>query len=238
MKNNYLKKLTLAFIAFLLVMPILWAGNITVNTLDHAGNSISGVFKIFQGPNYLGQWNGGETVTLTDGNTYKFKAIYNTTSSSKTYTVNGDETLDFKTTEVTLHFSGSYCNYQGAGSWKAFQRPTMELYPKDFYGNTMKFQFGKVWNDKRYVYKTIDYEGETSIEKTITVLQLLGHDGTPISGGTAKGGYSSPTLWHVAGSTNAQGLLMDCRDGNPSPTGIPDVSPQWKSNSRSSGFIH
>ena len=203
-------------IFFLFVCAFTWAGNITVNTLDHAGNSISGVFKIWHGPNYLGQWNGGETVTLTDGNTYKIKAMYKSTSTSQSHTVSGDAIIDFKTTKVTLHFAGAYCNYQGSGSWKPFNRPSMELFPKDAYGNTMKFQFGKVWNDKRYMYKTIDYAGEESIEKTITILQLLGHDGTPISGGKAKGGYTSPTLWYVAGSTNAEGLLMDCRDGNPS----------------------
>lgn len=208
--------MSLCLLGFLATQPA-YGGDITVNTLASDGSPIAGQFHVQLGPNYLGTFNSGDQVSLTDGQTYKIWASYLSTSTSRVmYNVAGDATLEFSTTEITIHFSGGYCNYRGSGSWRSFSRPTMELFPKDYYGNTMRFQFGKKWNDKRTMEKEIDYEGETSIEKTIAVLQLLGHDGSPISGASARGGYTSPTLWFVPGSTNANGLLLDCRDGNPS----------------------
>ncbi len=179
--------------------------------------TIAGDVRVQLGPNYIGTFPSGSVVTLNDGLTYKIWATYLSTSTARlNYTVNGNDALNFSTTEVTIHFSGGYCNYQGSGSWKSFTRPTMQLFPKDFYGNTMEFQFGDKWNNTRYMYKTIDYEGQTRIEKTIAVLQLLAHDGTPISGATARGGNGAAFgTWHVPGTTDAKGLLMDCRNGNP-----------------------
>ena len=211
-----MRKLTLILSILFLFATASWAGNITVTINDHSGTLLPGAkFKVFKGPNYLGEYNSGQTVNLTDGQTYKIFAHYKSTSTDRiNYTVNGDANLTFQTTLVTLHFGGGYLNYKGSGSWKSFTRPSMELFPNDFYGNTMKFQFGDVWNNTRYMYKTIDYKGKTSIEKTVAILQLLDHAGNPLAGGTAKGGYSNPTIWHVSGSTNAQGLLMDMRDGH------------------------
>lgn len=195
----------------------LFAGDITLTTLDSYGNPIAGDVRVQLGPNYIGTFPSGSVVTLNDGLTYKIWATYLSTSTARlNYTVNGNDALNFSTTEVTIHFSGGYCNYRGSGSWKSFTRPTMQLFPKDFYGNTMEFQFGDKWNNTRYMYKTIDYEGQTSIEKTIAVLQLLAHDGSPISGATARGGNGAAFgTWHVPGTTDAKGLLMDCRNGNP-----------------------
>lgn len=199
-----------------LLVTSAYAGNITVNTLASDGSPIAGQFHVQLGPNFLGTYNSGDQVALSDGQTYKIWASYlNTSTPRLMYTVAGDATLEFRTTNITIHFSGGYCNYRGSGSWRSFSRPTMELFSRDYYGNTMRFQFGKVWNDPRTMEKEIDYEGETSIEKTIAVLQLLGHDGSPISGASARGGYTTPTLWFVPGSTNANGLLLDCRDGHP-----------------------
>lgn len=193
------------------------AGDITFNTYDSQGNPIAGSIRITLGPNNVGTYPSGSTVTLNDGSNYKIWATYKGTSTSRmNYTPNGNDVIDFNTTSITIHFSGGYCDYRSTNSWTSFSRPTMELFPKDFYGNTMKFQIGHKWNDKRYVYKEIDYEGQTSIEKTFAVLVLKGHDGSPLSGGAARGGYSSPSLWHVNGTTDGDGLLLDCRDGNPS----------------------
>ena len=191
------------------------AGNITVDIKDHSGNMLTAAkFKIFKGPNYIGEYTSGTSVLLQDGHTYKIFAHYKCSSTDRlNYTVNGNATLTFQTTLVTLHFGGGYLNYRGCGAWKSFSRPSMELFPNDFYGNTMKFQFGDVWNNKRYVYKTLNYKGKTSITKTVAVLQLLDHNGNPMAGGTATGGTNTPTTWHVSGSTNTQGLLMDMRDG-------------------------
>ena len=52
-----------------------------------------------------------------------------------------------------------------------------------------------------------------SIEKTISIIRVLGHDDNAIAGASARGGYATPTSWHVSGSTNAQGLLIDLRNG-------------------------
>jgi hypothetical protein len=214
--------LTWIFLLFVsLGVALSQAAPLTVNTYDSQGNPIAAKYKVFKGSNYVGEFDSGNSVQLDVGEIYTVFAHYlNTSTQRETFTMpQGGKTYDFSTTSITFHFSGGYLDYRGSGSWKAFQKPTMELFPKDFYGNTMQFQFGKVWNDKRFMTVTLDYKGKTSIDKTVAVLQLLDSYGNPISGATARGGYGTNySTWHVSGSTNADGLLMDMRDYNGSST--------------------
>lgn len=200
-----------------------FAGNLTVNVNSSSGGSLpnAATFQVFKGPNYVGSFAAGSTISLTTGATYTLFALYdNTTTSRQTFVSDaGGDVYNFRTTSVTFHFSGGYLEYRGAGSWSSFGKTsgvwnTRELFPKDFYGNTMSFHTGYVWNDVRGYDFTIDYEGKTSIEKTIAILRVLNSDNAPIAGVTFRGGYTSPTVWHVPGSTNSAGLLADIRDGN------------------------
>lgn len=51
-----------------------------------------------------------------------------------------------------------------------------------------------------------------TFEKVANVIKVLDHNGNPIAGATARGGVgASFGTWHVAGSTNANGCLLDLR---------------------------
>lgn len=199
-----------------------YAADVRVYTFDSQGNPIAGEFKIQKGPNFIGTFNSGDTANLTTGDTYKIWAIYESTSTERvnlTVSAAGDS-LAFHTTNVKFHFSGGYLDYRGSGSWRSFGKDTTtnewqarELFPFDFYGDTMRINTGYVWNDVRGVQFDIYYKGLTSVEKTISVLRVWDSYGSPISGATARGGYATPTVWHVPGSTNANGLLLDLRNG-------------------------
>lgn len=198
-----------------------YAADVRVYTFDSQGNPIAGEFKIQKGPNFIGTFNSGDTANLTAGDTYKIWAIYESTSTERVnLTVNATgDSLAFHTTNVKFHFSGGYLDYRGSGSWRSFgpkvggEWPARELFPFDYYGDTMRINTGYVWNDVRGVQFDIYYKGLTSVEKTISVLRVWDSYGSPISGATARGGYATPTVWHVPGSTNANGLLLDLRNG-------------------------
>ena len=197
------------------------AADVRVYTFDSQGNPIAGTFKVSKGPNFIGTFNSGDTANLVAGDIYKIWAIYENTSTERVMlTVSpGGDSLAFNTTNVKFHFSGGYLDYRGSGSWKSFgpkvngEWPARELFPFDFYGDTMKIHTGHVWNDHRGLNFDIYYKGQTSVEKTISVIRVLDSYGNPTSGATARGGYATPTVWHVSGSTNANGLLIDLRNG-------------------------
>lgn len=197
------------------------AADVRVYTFDSQGAPIPGTFKVQKGPNFIGTFNSGDTADLTVGDVYKIWAIYENTSTERVMlTVSaGGDSLAFNTTNVKFHFSGGYLDYRGSGSWKSFgpkvggEWPARELFPFDFYGDTMQIHTGHVWNDVRGINFDIYYKGQTSVEKTISVIRVLDSYGNPISGSTARGGYATPTVWHVPGSTNSNGLLLDLRDG-------------------------
>lgn len=198
------------------------AADVRVYTFDSQGNPIAGQFTVYDGPSLVGVYNSGDTADLTVGHTYKIWAQYDQTSTMRimhTVSAPGDS-LAFSTTNVKFHFSGGYLNFRGSGSWKSFGKDTItnewndrELFAFDFYGDTMRIQTGYVWNDTRNIEFDIYYKGQSSVEKTLAVLQVLDSKGDPIAGTTARGGYATPTTWFVPGSTNSDGLLLDCRDG-------------------------
>ncbi|MFC0878061.1 T9SS type A sorting domain-containing protein [Saccharicrinis sp. FJH2] len=219
MKKN---KTFLLLCLFLLTLGFSAEGaTVLVNTYDSQGNPIEAKYQVFKGPNYVGQYDAGTSVDLTVGDTYRLFAIYESTSTDRVEFVVAPEgnTFNFSTTRITIHWSGGYLDYRASGSWRSFGATdgiwnTRELFPNDFYGNTMTFHIGYKWNDPRSMVVEMDYHGLTSIEKVFSQLQLLDHDGNPLAGGKARGGYSSPTQWFVSGETNADGLLLDIRDGS------------------------
>jgi len=106
----------------------------------------------------------------------------------------------FQTTTVCLNFSGSI--KYSAGSWWPFPSNSCA----ELLSGSYNFSF-----DGRQ--KAIDVTGN-KVEKTIVILRLKDHNGSPLSGGTARGGDgSSYTSWHVPGTTDSRGELIDIRDG-------------------------
>lgn len=198
------------------------AGTLTVNVNNSTGSALTAAkFKVWKGPNYVGEFSAGSTVSLITGSTYTMFAHYDGTSTKRETFVSdaGGDTYNFSTTSVTFHFSGGYLDFKTSGSWSSFGKTggawnTRELFPRDFSGNIMEIHTGYAWNDVRGLNFTINYEGLTSIEKTIAVIRVRDHNNDPISGAVCRGGTSTPTSWFVSGSTNSDGLLLDLRNGN------------------------
>ncbi len=221
--KNYFKSLLILFMVFATSVVFAITAPVTANTYDSDGNAIAGKFKVWKGPNYVGEYASGTSVQLDVGDTYKLFAHYqNSKTESVTFVVNGiGNIFNFSTTKITFHWSGGYLEYGSSnGGWTSFGKTngvwnSKELFPKSWgNGNTMSFHFGYVWNDPRSMVVQLDYSGQSSIEKVVSQLQLLDHNGDPLAGGVARGGYAIPTMWHVSGVTNSNGLLLDMRDGS------------------------
>src|SRR5688572_28056762 len=88
-KNTRLKQGILLAL-FMLFAFCGYAATLTVNVKDHGGiatlpngsDGLPATFKIFKGPNYMGQFNAGTTVTLGVG-THTIHAIYDGTTTSR-----------------------------------------------------------------------------------------------------------------------------------------------------------
>ena len=147
--------------------------------------------------------NGIVSGELFDGNPLEFYAEYNRTRSAK-QTVNPTNGLaaTFETTKVSLQHGQPvlYGITQHSG-WSTFTSP-MEMF-----AGTYAFKFGNV----------LDTNFEISgcaMEKSVAILKLTDHNGNPLAGGTARGGSGNNYgQWHVPGSTDANGVLIDMRDG-------------------------
>ncbi len=213
----------LAALCGLLFVSNAYAGDLTVNATSSTGGALTGAkYQVFKGPNYVGEYAVGTTISLTTGSTYTMFAHYSGTSTARQTFVSSasGDVYNFKTTNVTLHFSGGYLDFKTSGSWSSFGQTSgvwnsRELFPRDYYGNIMEIQTGYVWNDVRGYTFTLNYEGLTSVEKTISILRVQDHNGNPISGVTFRGGAgSSYSTYFVSGSTNSNGLLADIQNGN------------------------
>ena len=110
-------------------------------------------------------------------------------------------------TQVTIWFSGSI-QYKTGDTWCDFNKPSMQMLP-----GTYIFRFGD--DNHPYAETVISISG-ASMVRTIAYLRLTNHSGDALPGGTARGGYTTPTVWNVAGSTNNDGVLLDIREGKPS----------------------
>ncbi|MCR4433435.1 MAG: cadherin-like domain-containing protein, partial [Caldiserica bacterium] len=111
-------------------------------------------------------------------------------------------------TQVTIWFSGSI-QYKTGDTWSDFNKPSMSMPP-----GTYTFRFGDNTYHP-YVEVPISISGSSTV-MTIAYLRLTNHNGDALAGGTARGGYTTPNSWLVAGSTNNDGMLLDIRNGKPS----------------------
>ena len=224
MKKNYSKLFLMLFLAFVTTAVFATTAPVTVNTYDSQGNTIAAKFKIFKGPNYVGEFDAGTIANLTVGHTYKLFAHYQSTSTARvTFVVTATgNTFNYSTTNVKFNWSGNYLDYRGDGSWKSFGKTNgvwndRELFPNDFYGNPMQIQFGKVWNDPQTKVITISYAGDINFHKTAVLLNLKDHNGNPLANGYARGGYGSAIQFHVGGTSNptdASGNIFYMGSGN------------------------
>ena len=156
-------------------------------------------------------WPGGTTGSSASGETegqlfpgtYSFEMQYQGTAEAKiSENISGNTTLTWTTTTVTLQYSGSISYGGSSGDAAFFSKPSMELL-----ACTRKFH---ARNGGRF---DLDISG-ASLERTIVQLVLNDHNGNPLSGGTARGGYGSNySSWHVSGSTDGNGQLFDIRPG-------------------------
>jgi len=131
-----------------------------------------------------------------------------TSSAHQTLTVAGqaDPLVTFKTTAVSLYSSGQILYGSANGGWYTFAKPTMEMF-----ASTQTFKINGV-------VTPIEISG-CSMSKAVNLLKLKDHSGLPLAGGTARGGYGTNfSTWHVAGSTDASGLLVEMRDVSSAPT--------------------
>lgn len=146
---------------------------------------------------------------LFPGNERTFYARFNhTTSAHQTVTIveQTEPLVTFKTTAVTLYNSGSIVHGSANGGWYPFTKPTMEMF-----AGTHTFKIGGI-------VTPIEVSG-CSMSKAVNILKLTDHNGQPLAGGTARGGFGANySTWHVTGSTDANGVLVDVRSVSSAPT--------------------
>jgi hypothetical protein len=218
-KANPLKLFLVLSILFVSISNA-FATTLTVNVRSSSNSVLSPtpIYRLSKGPNFIGNFNEGDSYTFTSTGTYSFSAVYNG-SSTRVYSVTVNSlsdpnfVFDLKTTRLRFNFS-STINYRTSGSWSSFGTktgspslyPARELFPKDFNGNTMTLQL------PNSLIITIDYDNQTTFERDINVLRILADDNTPLSGATFRGGNGSSFAgWHVSGSSNTSGILVDLR---------------------------
>jgi len=153
----------------------------------------------------------GETAAEFFPGTYSFEMQYKATAQAKLNVVipNANTTLIWQTTKVTLYYSGQI-SYGGSGDSTWFNKPSMELL-----GGTYWFHFR---GGDFYTPLTIS---GSSMTKVVNILTLKDHNGNPLSGGIARGGFGSNySTWWVSGTTDAKGVLFDIRDVRSQPTNM------------------
>ena len=151
----------------------------------------------------------GETAAEFFPGTYSFEMQYQATAQTKLNVdiPNANTTVTWQTTKVTLYYSGSI-SYGGSGDSTWFTKPSMELL-----GGTYWFHFR---GGDYYTPLTIS---GPSMTKVVNILTLKDHNGNPLSGGIARGGFGSNfSTWWVSGTTDAKGILFDIRDVRSQPT--------------------
>jgi hypothetical protein len=176
---------------------------ITAQVTTCAGAPISGASVTYRPPSGvawpIGSTGAGGTVTkeLFPGN-YGFYATYqNTKSAEISQDVAVDPVVQFKTTKVTLTFSGSIL-YKGTASspiWP-FTKPSMEL----FAGPNV-FRFGGSGGQD----VSLDVTG---CEFSRAMLQLVDASNLGVAGGTATPASGGSWLPPLPGQTDSKGFLF------------------------------
>ena len=192
--------------------------SITVELKTCAGTGLSGGAVKYRGSVSSGTWftfgttgaDGKVSKEMFPGNWW-FQVFYNNTASqAKQQDVGANPLVTFTTTKVTLYYGGpvQYRGNPSSGTFFTFTKPSMEMLP-----GTINFKFGS--------YETPVVVSGCSMNKVVNTLILIDHNGNPLSGGTARGGFgSSYGTWFVPGSTDANGVLLDVRDVTSAPTNM------------------
>ncbi|MFZ2900692.1 MAG: T9SS type A sorting domain-containing protein [Saprospiraceae bacterium] len=111
------------------------------------------------------------------------------------------KTFTFNPTKVSFTYSGSVKYF--SGYWRSIPSHGY-LFP-----GTYQFKF----NSKEVA---VNISG-CSYNQFVNTIKVKDHQGNPIAGATARGGYGSNySTWHVSGSTDANGLLLDFRPASAS----------------------
>jgi len=138
-------------------------------------------------------------VELLPGN-YTVKMYYhNGTQQFGAQNIAGteDEVL-FVATQVNFSYPGVVKHYQNG--WGTY------YYGKYLLPGNYTFKFD--------TYQTPVTISGCSMSNMVAILILKDHNGSPLAGGTARGGSgSSYWSWFVSGSTNSSGILIDFRSG-------------------------
>jgi hypothetical protein len=146
----------------------------------------------------------GQTKTELFPGTYSIEMGYQSTAQVKSSIsiVAGTNTFTWSTTNVTLVWPYDIA-YGGSGDSRFFNKPSMELL-----AGTYNFNFRSPFGNN---YMALTFSGCT-FGGVINIIKVLDHSGSPIAGAKARGGVGANFgTWHVPGSTNANGLLMDIR---------------------------
>ena len=116
-----------------------------------------------------------------------------------------ESTVEFNPTKVNWQYSGTIKYNDYGNHWKTMTSP-FYLFP-----GTYAFRFDD--------YQTDVTISGCSMQQAINILKLTDHNGNPLAGGTARGGFgSSYSSWHVVGSTDANGILVDFHNVSSAPT--------------------
>ena len=173
------------------------------------GYGTNGGAWFFPGGN-TGSSASGESEAEIFPGTYSFRMQYKATTEfiySYNFPTDG-ATVTWTTTKVTLNYAGaiSYGGASGTSTW--FTKPSMEL----LHGT---------YNFKFFGAATVPLTfSDCTFGGVINFIKVLDHNGAPIAGAKARGGKgTSYFTWHVAGSTDANGLLIDIRPLPVSATG-------------------
>jgi hypothetical protein len=121
--------------------------------------------------------------------TYSIRMTYNHRTNEMSHDLGTP--FGFETTAVTLQYSGDVS--YAAGSWRTFNKPTMDLLP-----GTYRFRFDGL-------EKEIDVSG-CEMGGSVVILKLLDSNGDGLEGGTVKyydGGWQT-----IPGSTDVNGMLF------------------------------
>lgn len=167
---------------------------------DCGGNTIAGAtFKHYQ-TSWSGNLPANVAIELLPGNhTFKMRYNHGSLQLNNQPVAGTDTEILFTATEVSFSYPGVIKYYQT--SWGTYSG-TMHLLPGNY---TFKFDS----------YQTSLAISGCSQSGTVAILNLKDHNGSGLSGGKARGGYSANTInFHVPGATASNGQLFYFGNGS------------------------
>lgn len=188
----------------------------TIMVADCGGNPVAGAqvsyFIANSGGGAVGT-TGASGVVATElfAGTYRFDARLNNTIARTDVDITGGAPVDhtFVPTTMNLSFSGSVTFFNPNVGGGTVTAGTL-LFP-----GTYEFRFAEGGN----TYKVPWTVSGCTMMQAVNILKVKDSSGAPIAGATARGGFgNSFGTWHVAGSSDANGVLIDVRNVNSAPT--------------------